>query len=395
MSKQRSPVPDTILDLAEPGLLLSGWLTREGKVWLAVAGLLLLTGFYKGINLLVLLGYIFLVVWFFNYLLTRRELRSLKLARGEVPALFVGEPVFLALLLRHRTGHAIRGVQITDSFDDAPFGWVIARADGRREIRLTARIVPRRRGIINLGPVMSRFGFPFGLIEREMELLPVETHRVCPAPGTLRRALFRQWLSRAVPGEGEQHSQHRHISASEAEVHGLRIFRAGDSPRWIHWRTSARRGELMVREFENAAPPRLLLIVDIPAGSDHAVIESLLSLASTICVEWVRETGAKLCLVAGGTVGKTAEVVAPAGVLEALYLLAEMLPAGADSPILPLDELRTFWLQCPALVLCSGPNGTAREAMRSLTGRLLPQIDSVKDLQWYAPPEAAAPVSPV
>ena len=74
-------------------------------------------------------------------------------------------------------------------------------------------------------------------------------------------------------------------SSNPYNVHGLRQFRAGDSPRWIHWRTTARRGELMIREFEDMPNDHLVLIVD-PGERDHPVLERLLSLAATICWDW-------------------------------------------------------------------------------------------------------------
>jgi len=49
---------------------------------------------------------------------------------------------------------------------------------------------------------------------------------------------------------------------AQAEIHGVRSYRSGDNPRLIHWRTSARRGELMVRELEDVPSDNLLVIVD-------------------------------------------------------------------------------------------------------------------------------------
>ena len=61
-------------------------------------------------------------------------------------------------------------------------------------------------------------------------------------------------------------------------------FRPGDSRRHIHWRTTARRGTLMVREFEDWPSDNLILLVDPwttrpPGADDDPAVECLLSLA--------------------------------------------------------------------------------------------------------------------
>src|SRR5205085_9553237 len=87
----------------------------------------------------------------------------------------------------------------------------------------------------------------------------------------------------------------------EVEFHGLRTFRPGDSPRWIHWRTSARRGELMVREFDQGSHYDLLLIVEAyepEGGKSH--LEAAVSLAASIAWQWARDGGDRVVLAIAG-----------------------------------------------------------------------------------------------
>jgi uncharacterized protein (DUF58 family) len=96
-----------------------------------------------------------------------------------------------------------------------------------------------------------------------------------------------------VRGGGRRHP------TAQAEFHGLRAFRPGDSPRWIHWRTSARCGELMIREYEDVPSEDLILVVD-PSGKD-AVLEATIRLAATICWDWCRHKGNQLTLIVTGS----------------------------------------------------------------------------------------------
>ncbi len=119
---------------------------------------------------------------------------------------------------------------------------------------------------------------------------------VYPRLGSLQRGPLRRFLAQHSPTQGQALAYPRRHPGAQTEFHGLRSFRAGDSPRWIHWRTTARRGELMVREFEDMPNDNLVLVVDA-AGPEGLAFERLLSLAATICWEWCRQKGDRLGLV--------------------------------------------------------------------------------------------------
>jgi uncharacterized protein (DUF58 family) len=104
--------------------------------------------------------------------------------------------------------------------------------------------------------------------------------------------------------------------AAQDEFHGLRPYRPGDSPRWVHWRTSARRGELMVREFEDLPSENLLLVFDPTLVLDEEDLspaervadrrwlreqfEQAVSLVATIAWDWCRRRGNRLVFAFAG-----------------------------------------------------------------------------------------------
>src|SRR5262249_40475198 len=105
-------------------------------------------------------------------------------------------------------------------------------------------------------------GYPFGLARRRVTLVPGQEVVVLPALGRLHRGRLRRFLAQTSQTIGRDLQSARRHPTAQTEFHGLRAFRSGDSPRWIHWRTTARRGELMVREFEDTPTDNLILVLD-------------------------------------------------------------------------------------------------------------------------------------
>src|SRR6202042_142813 len=104
-----------------------------------------------------------------------------------------------------------------------------------------------------LEPLRAWSAYPFGLVQRTA-IIGAEDEEliVLPRLGQVHRGKLRRFLTHTAPLDGGFSNQQRAQPLTLNEFHSLRPFRRGDSPRWIHWRTSARRGELMVREFEKA-----------------------------------------------------------------------------------------------------------------------------------------------
>jgi uncharacterized protein (DUF58 family) len=74
------------------------------------------------------------------------------------------------------------------------------------------------------------------------------------------------------------------------EVFGVREYRAGDSLRRIHWRSSARHGELVVREFEPPGLQTLTILVD-PSPPTTQAADQIARLAASEAWDCIREGG--------------------------------------------------------------------------------------------------------
>jgi len=88
---------------------------------------------------------------------------------------------------------------------------------------------------------------------------------------------------------GAQASRRRH-GLVEGDFYGLRDWRGGDSRSWIHWRTTARRGKLSVRQFERQANHDLVILLDLweperPTSRQTENVELAVSFTATVLVD--------------------------------------------------------------------------------------------------------------
>ena len=147
------------------------------------------------------------------------------------------------------------------------------------------------------------------------------------------------------------------------EFFGLREYRDGDDRRSIHWRSSARTGRLLVREYEEEAQQRATVLVDnaLPedAGDDAVdALERAISLAASLANTYVG-MGYAVRFVARGV-----HVPFSAGPTQLNRILRELalLPTVSDDErfAAPVDPRAESVLVLPAGVACQNrPKGVA------------------------------------
>jgi uncharacterized protein (DUF58 family) len=79
-------------------------------------------------------------------------------------------------------------------------------------------------------------------------------------------------------------------AGSGYELFGIREYRPGDSLRRIHWRSSARHGELVVREYEPPGVQTVRIVVD-PAPPTRAIADQIARIAASEAWDCLREGG--------------------------------------------------------------------------------------------------------
>jgi uncharacterized protein (DUF58 family) len=136
----------------------------------------------------------------------------------------------------------------------------------------------RQRGVFQLGPIFAQSGDPFGLFRQRRQL--DDAHTLVVYPVALPLASFGrvdgELTGGALAGERVPHTT--------TNVAGVREYRPGDTFNRIHWRSTARQRQLMVKEFELDPFADIWLVLDLDmrmmAGRG---VESVEEYSVTIC----------------------------------------------------------------------------------------------------------------
>jgi uncharacterized protein (DUF58 family) len=306
---ERPVLPEEVIEIPGPYVQTAqspSRLPREGLLWLFATLVLFLTGLFKGINLLVLLAYLLAGIWLLNQAILKSSMRRLRGLRIPTGPIFADEPVDCAVELACAGKRPVRGVVVIERGDVHNRKWFVLSLKPGTPLRIWHRETFSNRGRYTAHALRGHSSFPFGLAMRSVEFSAREEWIVLPRLGCVRIDQMRHWLARISRGDGRLRRRHLLPSPQEADIHGLRGFRPGDSPRWIHWKTSARRNQLLVREFEDSAQRQLVLVVEPwlplkPSEKDRVRLEILISLAGTIVRDWCRDLSTRLTLIIGGS----------------------------------------------------------------------------------------------
>jgi len=128
---------------------------------------------------------------------------------------------------------------------------------GKKRHRWMTRTLCQQRGRFRLGPMTLTSGDPLGLFRLQRELPATATIIVYPA--TVDLAAFTPAAGYLPGGE----SMRRRTHYITTNVAGVRDYAPGDSFSRIHWRTTARTGQLMVKEFELDPTADVWLFLDM------------------------------------------------------------------------------------------------------------------------------------
>jgi hypothetical protein len=119
-----------------------------------------------------------------------------------------------------------------------------------------------RRGIVAIGPATTVRSDPIGLLRREHSFHDV--HELYVHPRTIALPSTSAGLIRDLEG-----SPTRRLVDADMSFHAIREYAPGDSRRQIHWKSTAKTGRLMVRQYEESRRSRMAVVLSV-AESEYA-----------------------------------------------------------------------------------------------------------------------------
>ncbi len=249
----------------------AGWLFTGGTLVMGFAAI------GTGNNLLYLvlgamLGFITLSGW-----LSEQMIRRLEVRRRPVRGLTAGRPGRIAYDLRNAKRRLPSlAVEIGEAGREGR-AWVAALEAGEGAT-VRAETTWERRGVYPLETVTLATSFPFGLFRKERDLEIAGEATVWPRHD---RAVREPRLAgERVRRAGESFAG---AAGARGEYRGLRPYRPGDDPRDVHWRTTARVGHPVVREYERDRATALWICLDLraaPGDEAETAVEIAASLAA-------------------------------------------------------------------------------------------------------------------
>ncbi len=184
--------------------------------------------------------------WLLGYLWMRALARGLRLSREmRFGWAQVGDRMVERFRLVNDSRAFTLWVEVVDhsTLPDYQAGRVTS-VGGRHSIRWYAETACTRRGLFILGPTSVRTSDPFGLYTVTLHY-PTSLPLLVLPPVVSLPAIEVAPGGRAGEGRPRANAPERTVAAAS-----VREYLAGDSQRWIHWPTSARRDSLFVRLFD-------------------------------------------------------------------------------------------------------------------------------------------------
>jgi uncharacterized protein (DUF58 family) len=235
-------------------------LTVRGRAFLAAGVTAVVCALVLGQPALSQVGVLVLALPLVSAYFIGRSRYRLALVRSVTPQLVTaGQPAVVRLTLTNE-GRTPSGVLLLE--DHLPYvlgtrpRFVLERISQGWRRELDYQIRSDVRGRFEIGPVTVRVKDPFGLVELGRAFKTTAPLTVTPRTVPLGPIP----LGGAWTGSGD--NRPRAFAVGSAEDVAVREYRRGDDLRRVHWRSSARLGELMVRREEQPWESRATLFLD-------------------------------------------------------------------------------------------------------------------------------------
>jgi uncharacterized protein (DUF58 family) len=261
-----------------------GLLNRRLRLLFVVVALAV-AAFSTGIDFLFFLLYLSLAVGVGAWLFARRGLRGVRADyRVLNPRTHVGEVLQAVYRLENHDRFGKSWIECwNDSTLPSSLPGRAVDLPGRARRQWLAKVRLTRRGTYRLGSLRVRTGDPFGLFSSEMTVGQPTSVVVFPEVVQLAH-----WRLPPAPIDGST-PMRRRFEAASTLVSGVRPYVHGDAINRVHWLSSARHGELHVKEFDLEQAADVWITLDLDRGvhagiGTDASVEAAVTIAASVAL---------------------------------------------------------------------------------------------------------------
>jgi uncharacterized protein (DUF58 family) len=273
-------------------------LLRRRPLYLAAVFVALLSLVLR-VPLLFIAGLLIFMMTFVPELWYRFGLRAVYVdRRPAITRAAFGDVVEIGMLLENRKPLPLPWIELADEYPDSlPIARVHVGPSAKPErvvlssttalwayqrLRRRYQVLAAARGAHTFGPLTVRTGDPFGILTREVHTDLLATLLIHPIIAPLEHF----GLEPSAPF-GEMKSRRR-VLEDPLRVAGVRAYAPGDEPRRIHWKATARTGELQSKVYEHSTRHTLAIFLDVRTfthahmGYDAALAELAICAAASV-----------------------------------------------------------------------------------------------------------------
>jgi len=221
---------------------------------------LLAVAIFLRIDFIYYIAYVCMGIYVWSQWVTPYTLGKLRLTRHFQKNAFLGERVPVELIMENTSRLPLPWVQFVESVPitlrtSKPADQAVTFMPRERKV-IHYEISAMRRGYYRVGPTLLAIGDLFGFIEKSARL-PSNYLTIYPRIIPLQRLGFSSRLPFGTLASTQR------LFEDPARPSGVRSFRSGDSLRYMNWKVSARREELLVKTFQPAISLETMILLNL------------------------------------------------------------------------------------------------------------------------------------
>jgi uncharacterized protein (DUF58 family) len=248
-------------------------LTREGWIYLTILLFISVGAVLRNINLLIVLSGMMIAPLMLGWRLCAAMLSKLTLQRNLPPWVHAGQKFDVEWqCVNNKSSLPAWSLQLDDFLQvegNEPLkkctsvSAILGQVNPGQTEYTSYRCLFPQRGLFWMGPTRVSTRFPMGLVRGSYLLTPPIEFCVAPQLGSLKP----RWDQRLQSEATGSTAIRRRRGVEEDEFYALRPWRSGDSRRQIHWRSTAKQGEPIIKQFDQKSDRDFALAIDLFAPS--------------------------------------------------------------------------------------------------------------------------------